>query len=194
MTFKTTICAISLLSLCVIASTNNPVTNKLFTSNEHLIPDSKTIEDTAIAVSLSLADFSQVDEQTQPFLCPILTPIVTSNFGSRTHPLTFDDGFHTGIDLATLDNPLVFATLDGVITDTGFDDIYGNYVRISHENGYESFYGHLSEVFENVEVLQGDIIGIIGETGLATGEHLHFEISQNGELLDPSTVIDFYEN
>ncbi|MFI3226375.1 MAG: M23 family metallopeptidase [Clostridia bacterium] len=194
MTFKTTIYALCLLSICVILTTKNPVTNTFFTQNIHLIPDTKTIEDTAISVSLSFADFPKIEDVNQEFLCPISNPIVTSVFGSRTHPLTFEDDFHTGIDLATLDNPLVFSTLDGVVTDIGFDEIYGNYVRILHADGYESFYGHMSEIYATDDVLQGDVIGLIGDTGMATGEHLHFEISQNGELLDPSTVIDFYEN
>lgn len=151
------------------------------------------IENTAINVSLSFKPVPDVLEELI-FSTPVDNPVVTSKYGSRINPVTLKDGFHSGIDIDSFSSQNVYSVFDGVVIDYGFDDIYGNFIKIDHQNGYVSFYAHLLEFSFDDFVLQGEKIGIIGDTGQTTGSHLHFEIYKDGKLLDPCSVIDFYEN
>lgn len=101
---------------------------------------------------------------------------------------------HGGVDFFNLYNPWDYAhAIDsGVVIDTGWTDIGGYYVKVDHNNGYETYYGHFRspatvEVGQNVEA--GDILGPIGMTGLATGPHVHLMMYENGVQIDPCTVL-----
>ncbi len=122
---------------------------------------------------------------------PVKNAVVTSNFGTRTDPVTNEKmAGHHGIDLAAAKGSKIFAFDSGFVEKTGSNDIYGNYVIINHRD-LQSFYGHLSEisVSDGQNVNGGEVIGIIGSTGKSTGTHLHFEIRKNGVRVDPAEYI-----
>ena len=77
------------------------------------------------------------------------------------------------------------------VTQAGEDPVYGKYVRIRHPEGYESVYGHASELFviSNEEVERHQVIALSGNTGTSTAPHLHFEIWKDGEPIDPRQVV-----
>lgn len=123
---------------------------------------------------------------------PVMNATVTSDFGSRTDPVTGEKSAgHHGIDLAASPGSEIVAFMGGTVAETGKNDIYGNYVLINHGSELSSFYGHMSEVTVSGgdKVSAGDSIGIIGSTGKSTGVHLHFEVRVNGERVDPAPYI-----
>lgn len=123
---------------------------------------------------------------------PVMSATVTSDFGSRTDPVTGEKSAgHHGIDLAASPGSEILAFMGGTVADTGKNEIYGNYVLIDHGSELSSFYGHMSKVTVSAgnKVSAGDKIGIIGSTGKSTGVHLHFEVRVNGERVDPSPYI-----
>lgn len=145
-------------------------------------------EEKAISVGLS---FAKLDKK---FISPLENQIVTSNFGERIHPISNEISMHNGIDLYSFESDFVYAIYDGEITETSYSESFGNYIIIDHKNGYKSLYAHLSEVSSAQNVKKGDFIGIMGDTGTATSKHLHLEIFKNNKNIDPSDVINFYEN
>jgi murein DD-endopeptidase MepM/ murein hydrolase activator NlpD len=113
---------------------------------------------------------------------------VTSDFGLRTNPVTGNVGMHQGLDLAAPEGTEVYAAADGIVTHTGFDPVYGNYIIITHSERWTSLYGHL-QIIETVlrsNVKSGSLIGRVGSTGQSTGPHLHFELRQDGRPLNPA--------
>lgn len=106
--------------------------------------------------------------------------------------LVISNGFsaeHKGVDIAAPKGTLVFAIAGGSVTEVGFDETLGNFVKIEHENGYASLYAHLGdvEVEENATVDMGAVIGKVGASGKATGANLHFELSVEGVPTDPES-------
>jgi murein DD-endopeptidase MepM/ murein hydrolase activator NlpD len=121
-------------------------------------------------------------------LAPIKGAPITSLYGLRFHPILHILRLHAGIDFGAAVGSLVRAAADGKIEIAGPVSGFGNHVRIQHA-GFETSYSHLSEIPEaihpGVEVKQGDIIALSGNTGLSTGPHLHFEFYLNREAVDP---------
>ncbi|MFA6153339.1 M23 family metallopeptidase [Mesorhizobium sp.] len=122
----------------------------------------------------------------------MVTPVngvMTSTFGPRMHPILGAVRIHKGVDWAAPVGTPIAAAFDGQITFQGDGGSYGNLVKISHENGRETRYAHMQKFAiaagVGTRVKAGDIIGYIGTTGLSTGPHLHFELYQNGEAIDP---------
>ena len=105
---------------------------------------------------------------------------LTSGFGLRRHPLLMTAKMHYGVDWATAPGTPIMAAGNGVIEEVGPKGEYGNYIRIRHANGYKTAYGHMQRfatgVGAGVRVLQGQVIGYVGSTGLSSGPHLHFEV------------------
>ncbi len=116
---------------------------------------------------------------------------ITSAYGAREHPVTGENSFHTGIDIAVNEGEQVGAVADAVVTDTGSDSVYGNYLVLTHSDGTESFYAHLQCVLvkDEQQVSAGECIALSGSTGLVTGPHLHLEMRINGEQVDPLEYI-----
>lgn len=111
---------------------------------------------------------------------------ITSRFGMREHPLLGMYRFHAGVDLAAPVGTAVIAPADGVVTLANWAGGYGLLVEL--ENGANAMrFGHLSRlnVTPGQQIRQGDILGYVGATGLATGAHLHYEVRQNGRAVDP---------
>lgn len=112
--------------------------------------------------------------------------ITSSGFGYRAHPILNDLKFHYGTDFAANTGTPVKAFADGNVIAAGLSDTYGKYIVIDHGNGYSTLYAHCSELLVGCgEVNRGDVIALVGETGLATGPHLHFEIRDDGSYLNP---------
>lgn len=117
---------------------------------------------------------------------------ITSRFGRRLDPFTGVPSSHTGIDLAIVQGTPIKAAMSGKIAVVGYTNVYGNYVIIDHENGYQTLYAHLQKpapVKKGQRVAQGTRIGAVGNTGYSTGPHLHFTVYKNGKLVDPETVL-----
>ncbi len=118
---------------------------------------------------------------------------ITSPFGERKNP--FDPSLtekHTGIDIDTNITTDVFSSEKGTVEKTGFDERFGNYIIIRHDDIYRTCYAHLEGalVKENEKIEKGQKIAIAGETGRATGKHLHFEIRRKEERVDPQKFIN----
>lgn len=124
------------------------------------------------------------------FIMPI-KGVLTSSYGYRKDPFTGVRAFHTGIDLAASTGTPVKVTLDGRVATIGYSPVYGNYVIVTHDGGYQSLYAHLntSSVKRGAWVTQGAIIGKVGNTGYSTGSHLHFSVYKNGKMIDPYSVL-----
>lgn len=117
---------------------------------------------------------------------------ITSRFGYRLDPFTGVPSSHTGIDLAMPQGTPIKAAMSGKIAVVGYTNVYGNYVIIDHENGYQTLYAHLQKpapVKKGQRVAQGTRIGAVGNTGYSTGPHLHFTVYKNGRLIDPESVL-----
>ena len=112
---------------------------------------------------------------------------ITSPFGYRTDPLTGEVSYHTGTDIAAPNGTPILAAADGtVVTANGVDSwggSYGYYVKLDHGNGLQTLYAHCSSicVATDQQVQAGQVIGYVGHTGRATGDHLHFEVFENGQ-------------
>ncbi len=123
---------------------------------------------------------------------PVNNAIMRSGFGSRRHPILGYTKMHTGVDWATAYGTPIFASGNGVIEKAEWEGGYGKYIRIKHNNGYETAYGHMSAFAKGIEpgkrVRQGQVIGFVGSTGQSTGAHVHYEILVNGRFVDPMRV------
>ncbi|RJF64424.1 hypothetical protein D4Q52_25255 [Rhodopseudomonas palustris] len=123
---------------------------------------------------------------------PVNNAIMRSGFGGRRHPILGYVKMHTGVDWSTPYGTPIFASGNGVIEKAGWEGGYGKYIRIKHNNGYETAYGHMSAFAKGMEpgkrVRQGQVIGFVGSTGLSTGAHVHYEILVNGRFVDPMRV------
>jgi len=126
---------------------------------------------------------------------PLEETRVTSPFRmDRMHPILNRVLPHLGIDYAAVAGTPVRATGDGSVSFAARRGGYGNMVEVQHPNGYSTRYAHLSRIAGGVApgrmVAQGDVIGYVGMTGLATGPHLHYEVRRRGLPVDPSTLAD----
>jgi murein DD-endopeptidase MepM/ murein hydrolase activator NlpD len=121
---------------------------------------------------------------------PVLAPRLSSQFGTRTHPVKKLVRHHGGVDLAAPMRSHVRAITAGKVVFAGEYAGYGKLVTIKHDGMRTSLYGHLSEINVNIgqKVNAGDIIGRVGSTGISTGPHLHFEWREDGKALDPLTI------
>jgi murein DD-endopeptidase MepM/ murein hydrolase activator NlpD len=123
---------------------------------------------------------------------PVNNAIMRSGFGGRRHPILGYVKMHTGVDWATPYGTPIFASGNGMVEKVGWEGGYGKYVRLKHNNGYETAYGHMSAFAKGMEpgkrVRQGQVIGFVGSTGMSTGAHVHYEILVNGRFVDPMRI------
>lgn len=113
---------------------------------------------------------------------------ISSQFGSRQHPILQLIRFHRGIDIAAPRGTPVLAAADGQVLAAGRRGGYGQQVRLRHSGGMETSYSHLSRIvaIPGSRVRQGEPIGFVGSTGLSTGAHLHYELHVGGRPVDPT--------
>ena len=114
---------------------------------------------------------------------------ITSPFGERVDPITGEVSFHTGTDIAAPEGTPILAAADGVVMIANSANprySYGYYIKLQHEDGFETLYVHCSAlcVAAGQEVQQGEVIGFVGSTGDSTGNHLHFEVREDGMRVD----------
>lgn len=122
------------------------------------------------------------------FIWPSACRTITCRYGYRTHPVTGQTGsFHTGIDIGAAAGSPIYAANSGTVTSATYSVAYGNYVVISHGNGFATLYGHMTNyiVSAGQTVSQGQVIGYVGSTGLSTGPHLHFTVYYGGSTVNP---------
>jgi murein DD-endopeptidase MepM/ murein hydrolase activator NlpD len=114
----------------------------------------------------------------------------TSGFGIREHPIFHTQRAHLGVDYAAPTGAPVIAVGDGIVEQAGFQNDFGNMVVVKHSALHSTVYAHLSRIHvrKGQAVRQGDSVGAVGETGWATGPHLHFEFRVNGRHVDPMTL------
>ena len=119
--------------------------------------------------------------------CPPVSGMISSDFGYREHPSQGDRRFHYGVDLAADKGTEICAFADGTVTAVGESSSYGKYCIVSHTGGYITLYAHCDRitVTSGREVQRGEVIAAVGETGMATGTHLHFELQRDGVYLNP---------
>lgn len=113
---------------------------------------------------------------------------ISALYGSRVHPVTGQTSSHSGLDISAKAGTAVLVAADGTVVQSAFDQELGNYILVDHGDDRLTLYGCLKEALVSVSdtVNQGDIIGIVGQTGQATGPHLHLEVrDNNGDFYDP---------
>ena len=125
---------------------------------------------------------------------PTVTPtrgLFTSGFGIRRDPVDGRAAFHQGLDISAPAGKAVHATADGVVVRSGLYGELGNAVVLSHGFGLTTRYGHLSRVtaLPGQRVRRGDVIGYVGNTGRSTGYHLHYEVLEDGQPVNPLAYI-----
>lgn len=122
-----------------------------------------------------------------PDLWPTEGGVISSPYGARTGPIEGGYDWHAGIDIAVEMGVPVYASGAGTVEQAEYNGGYGRYVRINHQNGYETAYGHMSSlaVSAGQQVAKGEIIGFAGSTGYSTGPHVHFEVMADGKNIDP---------
>jgi murein DD-endopeptidase MepM/ murein hydrolase activator NlpD len=173
--------------------------------NSQLIAESHKkldiLEKAIVVQSKSLDEIAKLAADKEEFLAaiPAIQPVknedltrMASGYGFRTDPFTKARKFHYGMDFSAKRGTPVYATGDGVVTRAdNRSSGYGKHIRIDHGYGYVSLYAHLYKynVKKNQKVKRGDIIGFVGSTGRSQAPHLHYEVSKDGQRINP---INFY--
>ncbi|WP_287307946.1 M23 family metallopeptidase [Mesorhizobium sp.] len=138
--------------------------------------------------------FDEDGRSAQQFLLrnPLPAGKFRSGFGARRHPILGYVRLHTGVDWSAAIGTPIIAAGNGVVEKAGWAGGYGKQIILRHANGYETSYNHQSAfakgIAPGVRVRQGQTIGFLGQTGLATGPHLHYELIVNGTKVDPMRV------
>jgi len=126
------------------------------------------------------------------FIWPARGGYITSPYGKRNSPTAGASTFHKGIDIGGLGYGAdILASKSGTVTTSAYSSSYGHYVMINHGDGTVTLYAHMQErkVSSGQRVYQGQVIGLVGSTGISNGPHIHFEIRINGERVNPSNYV-----
>lgn len=120
------------------------------------------------------------------YACP-LSGTMTSPFGWRADPVSGEERFHYGLDIAGAEGDSVSCFADGSVGTVGESALLGNYVTVNHDLGFSTLYAHCSAIAVSAgqRVQKGEVIASVGATGNATGPHLHFEVHDGGQYLNP---------
>ena len=143
--------------------------------------------ETADTAKAAAASAMEPDGVLDGFIAPVAEGYISSSFGER------NGRRHTGLDIAAPQGSEIMAAADGLATFAGENGGYGNYLVIDHGGGVETRYAHCSEILvkEGDRVGRGEVVALVGSTGNSTGPHLHFEITENGEFLDPAERVSY---
>ena len=144
------------------------------------------VENTGNTARTVLAKEKQDIDRT-PSIWPVRGGYISSSYGWRNHPILNQVKRHTGIDIAVIRGTPVRATADGKVVFTGWNSGYGILVEIDHYNGLRTYYAHLTRavVQKGDTVKKGQLIAYSGNTGVSSGDHLHYEIRKNGKDINP---------
>ena len=118
---------------------------------------------------------------------PVVYTYISDSFGTRIHPVTEEETFHSGVDFVADKGTAVTAAADGKVVKTGYDAENGNYIIVQHINGDMTYYAMCETIVasEGDEVKRGEQIATVGSTGKSTGPHLHFAVSRDGSYIEP---------
>ncbi len=118
---------------------------------------------------------------------------IYSYFGPRKAPTKGASTYHRGLDIGGVTGASIVSVLSGTVTEAAYSASRGRYVKVDHGNGYCTFYMHCSKLLVSVgdKVLQGDVLGLVGSTGISTGPHLHFSLTVNGTYIDPLKYVKY---
>lgn len=167
------------------------------TAQFELIPTyTESIEEYNFLKSASFSRFQRgysrdFHQNTLPSLWPV-NGRVNSRFGDRQDPFSGEgSAFHAGVDITSDKGTPVHAAADGIVYQAEFSGRYGRLVVIDHGNGLSTRYAHLSkfEVIPGEEIRRGQVIGLVGDSGRVTAPHLHFEVRQGGNPVNPSRYL-----
>lgn len=158
--------------------------------------DLQTLRSDASIQELSFEELTEAmkDRRSLWASTPSVWPVrgwLTSGFGNRLSPFTDSMTMHNGLDVASRRDTPVLATAGGVVSYEGFDSGLGKMVKINHGYGMQTLFGHMSKVGVRIgqRVKRGDVIGFVGNTGLSTGLHVHYEVHVNGVPVNPLRYI-----
>jgi murein DD-endopeptidase MepM/ murein hydrolase activator NlpD len=172
-----------------------------FASSDLVIDTRKRLDQMSrqlVVQSRSLDEVAALVLRKQEMLAsiPAIQPIpnedltqTAGGYGMRIHPIHKIPKFHAGMDFTAKQGTPIYATGDGRVTFADYaTNGYGRHVVIDHGFGYGTLYAHLSElkVRNGQKVKRGDVIGLVGNTGLSAGPHLHYEVHKNGQPVDPA--------
>ena len=145
------------------------------------------VSDEQLSVMEALLFDRELDRNAVPSREPIANSYITSSFGRRADPIRGGRQFHKGIDFEADVGDPVMAVADGVVSFSGVRSGYGNVVEIDHGNGYVTRYAHNSRLLVRVGdlVRAGDQVAKAGSTGHSTGAHVHFEVWDDGRVVNP---------
>lgn len=183
------------LVLPVVAE--SPMPETITASNLRFDLPAEELDDNTPNVAFEIPSPDKVDDEKYTLDFAYQRPLeggrVTSYFGYRIHPIHGNTTFHYGVDLGAATGTRVSSFAAGTVSETGYNSVYGNYVLVSHPDGFATFYGHLSKIYvtEGERVTLGQKIAAVGSTGWSTGPHLHFEIRRNDLVLDPFDYLTF---
>jgi len=158
--------------------------NELFSEN--------VVTGTELFIPGARLDWSKLQEiNGDLFIWPV-NGAITSYYGWRRDPFNRSHRqFHSGLDIKGNTGTPVRAAMAGTVYATGYDNVFGNYVIISHHSGYRTLYGHMNVIRtkKGAYVTQGERIGDVGNTGQSTGSHLHFTVYKNGATVNPRALL-----
>ena len=147
---------------------------------------------------LKSASFSRVQrnyprtwlKNIMPSIWPVNGQII-SRYGDRTDPFSGEGGFHSGVDITARLGTPVYAAADGIVHNAQYSGRYGRLIVIDHGSGITTWYAHLSQyqVLAGEEIRRGQLIGYSGASGRVSGPHLHFEVRQAGNPVNPSRFL-----
>jgi murein DD-endopeptidase MepM/ murein hydrolase activator NlpD len=175
------------------ASMSGDVSYKDFSAK--LADVSKVLDDRAdkLGVLDSILMQGRLAAKAIPTTLPVTSGYFSSNFGYRIDPFNGRSAFHAGVDFIAAPGSKILAAAGGVVSASEWHNEYGNLVDIEHEGGLTTRYAHLAQKLVKVGdvVLKGQVIGSLGQTGRATGPHLHFEVRENSVPLNPNRFLNF---
>ncbi|MCE5170218.1 M23 family metallopeptidase [Paenibacillus profundus] len=147
--------------------------------------------DTQIPLLLEQADSFKKKLDATPTLWPTESTRITSVFGDRDDPFHRSNAFHAGLDISGNTGDSIYAAAEGEVIESDVDELKGNFIIIKHQSGLSTRYLHMNKrvAQRGDKVIKGQIIGEVGSTGRSTGPHLHFEIRQSDQAIDPEGYI-----
>ena len=147
--------------------------------------------ETYITPTLAELPSGEVPPDYMPSIYPTFGRI-SDGWGLRVHPISNEIEFHYGIDISNQPGTAIYATASGTVTTTDYNTNYGKRIIIDHGYGYQTLYAHLYSYMVRVgdTVTKGQIIGLMGSSGLSTGPHLHYEVRNAGGKVNPTAYLN----
>ncbi|MCL2596516.1 MAG: M23 family metallopeptidase [Paludibacter sp.] len=169
------------------------------TNSDVLVATTKKVDEIRLSLYQQSKSYDEIVDMAKdyenrlsniPAIQPVLNKDLTrvaSGYGWRIHPIYHTGRFHAGMDFTAPEGTDVYATGNGKVIWAETRSGFGNCVEIDHGYGYVTVYAHLSKILVHQEQLvhRGDVIGLVGTTGLSTGPHLHYEVHLNGNIMNP---------